>query len=211
MTKRVLAILITILLMVSNILPTVSAFDIIYDLPPISAKLSEGNRVVTVTFETAPNPGEYIFVYSAWDVFKSNEPLTVQGITNHDRIQIVRLDEPAQGNVFVSYAPLHTSEGRQIESRVIESTGYTTSYQDSSASSSQRKLTTDFKKLPIYDALGNTYALGDTSGELTVLVIGRVNCSLTTGKLRNVKNLLNRLQVEDAEIYLLDLDSVYTR
>lgn len=207
MTKRVLAILITILLMVSNMLPTVSAFDIIYDLPPISAKLSEGNKVVTVTFETAPNPGEYITVYSAWDVFKRNERLVIQKIADHNLVQVIRLDNAVQGNVFVSYAPLHTSEGRQIESRVIESTGYTASNQDSSASSSQGKLTTAFEKLPIYDALGNTYALGDTSGELTVLIIGRVNCSLTTGKLRNVKNLLNRLQVEDAEIYLLDLDN----
>lgn len=206
MKKRFFTVLIAALLTVSA-MPAANAFDIIYDLPPISAKLSEGNKTVTVTFETAPSSGEYITVYSEWDAFKINEPLTVQTITNHDPVQVIKLDKPALANVFVSYAPLHTSEGGQIESRVIESTGYTSSRQDSPADSSREKLTTDFKCLPIYDALGNTYALGDTSGEATVLVIGRANCSLTTGKLRNVRNLLDRLKIKDAEIYLLDIDN----
>lgn len=129
MKKKILVFLFAALLAASNMIPAANAFDIIYDLPPISAKLSEGNKTVTVTFETAPSPGEYIMVYSEWDAFKINEPMTIHTITDRVLVQVVRLDEPAQANVFVSYAPLHTSEGRQIESKVIGSTGYTTSNQ----------------------------------------------------------------------------------
>ena len=207
MKKKILVFLFAALLAASNMIPAANAFDIIYDLPPISAKLSEGNKTVTVTFETAPSPGEYIMVYSEWDAFKINEPMTIHTITDRVLVQVVRLDEPAQANVFVSYAPLHTSEGRQIESKVIGSTGYTTSNQGNSVSSPQEKLTTNFKGLLIHDALGNSYELGDASEELTILVIGRVNCSLTTGKLRNVRNLLERFNIKDAGIYLLDIDN----
>lgn len=208
--KKVFVSMLAVFLLIANFILVANAFDIIYDLPPISAKLSEGNKTVTVTFETAPSPGEYIMVYSEWDAFKINEPLTVQTITNHDPVQVIKLDKPAQGNVFVSYAPLHTSEGGQIESRVIESTGYTTSGQSNAVPGTtvSGKLTTNFRELPIYDTLGNTYVLGDVSEELTVLVIGRVNCGLTTGKLRNVRDLLDRFNIKDAGIYLLDIDNV---
>ena len=205
--KKVFISMLVMFLLIANFISVANAFDIIYDLPPISAKLSEGNKTVTVTFETAPSPEEYIMVYSEWDAFKINEPMTIHTITNREPVQVVSLDKPALANVFVSYAPLHTSEGGQIESRVIKSTGYTTSNQGNSVSSPQEKLTTDFKGLLIHDALGNSYALGDASEELTVLVIGRVNCSLTTGKLRNVRNLLERFNIKDAGIYLLDIDN----
>mgnify|MGYP001076705171 CR=1 FL=1 len=43
--------------------------------------------------------------------------------------------------------------------------------------------------------------------DLTVLIGGRVNRGLTTGNLRNIKNLLARSNIENAGIYLLDLDN----
>ena len=220
MKKKILVFLFAVLLVASNMIPAASAFDIIYDLPPISAKLSEGNQVVTVTFETAPNPGEYIMVYSAWDAFRINEPVAIHTIENHALVQKVRLDEPAQANVFVSYAPLHTSEGGQVESRTIESTGYAASSSGSSGnditssppgssdnSVAQTGLTTDFASLPIYDVSSKTYPLGDTNAKLTVLVVGRVTCGLTTGKLQRVKTLFTQLGISDAKIYLLDIDN----
>lgn len=207
MKRRFFAVLVIALLSASHMISTANAFDIIRDLPPISAKLSEGNQTVTITFETAPNPGEYITVYSVWDVYKINEPLVIRKITDHNLVQTVRLDKPVQDNVFVSYAPLHTSEGRQIESRVIESTGYMSPYQSDSGDSSYKELIADFENLPIYDVLRNTYMLGDDKNELTVLVIGRVSCGLTLGKLRSIKNLLDRLKVKDVGVYLLDMDN----
>lgn len=52
-----------------------------------------------------------------------------------------------------------------------------------------------------------TYPLGDTNAKLTVLVVGRVTCGLTTGKLQRVKTLFTRLGISDAKIYLLDIDN----
>lgn len=105
--KKVFVSMLIMFLLIANSISVANAFDIIYNLPPISAKLSEGNQVVTVTFETAPSPGEYIMVYSEWDAFKINEPMTIHTITDRELVQVVRLDKPALANVFVSYAPLH--------------------------------------------------------------------------------------------------------
>lgn len=49
--------------------------------------------------------------------------------------------------------------------------------------------------------------MGDMDDDLTVLIGGRVNRGLTTGNLRNIKNLLARSNIENAGIYLLDLDN----
>lgn len=103
--KKVFISMLVMFLLIANFISVANAFDIIYDLPPISAKLSEGNKTVTVTFETAPSPEEYIMVYSEWDAFKINEPMTIHTITNREPVQVVSLDKPALANVFVSYAP----------------------------------------------------------------------------------------------------------
>lgn len=68
-------------------------------------------------------------------------------------------------------------------------------------------LTSNLSELPIYEAAGDTYTLGSTGNDVSVLVIGRVTCGLTLSKLRSVQGLFTQLELQNGGLYLLDLNS----
>lgn len=67
-------------------------------------------------------------------------------------------------------------------------------------------LTTDFKTLRINSVAEPPHNLGDSGSDVTVVVVGRVTCGLTLNRVGIAQDLMERLNIPDGRVYLLDMD-----
>lgn len=66
--------------------------------------------------------------------------------------------------------------------------------------------TTNFKTLKINSVTETPHTLDKTGADVTVLVVGRVNCGLTQNCVRTATRLMEQRHVEKGRVYLLDMD-----